>query len=114
MQHAAKRGESPQDAEIRKRLSDSEDLVRRYEKRYGKLLSQRPKHDFRELRPRLKGKSMDEVRAVLGKPSGVYTMGPNESWEYTDIAFDSSSGRTVRRMEIWFVKGVVDFLKASY
>jgi hypothetical protein len=88
--------------------------VGRYEKRYGKLLPSRPVHDFRKLRAQLKGKPMSEVTAVLGKPDQVYTSGATESWDYSNIAYDPVSGRTVRNLEIWFSKGVVDYMSAMF
>lgn len=113
-QSVRENGARPANAELQRDLSDSEDLVRRYEARYGKLLRERPTHDFRKLRAQLKGKPMSGVRALLGKPGAVYTMGSSESWEYTNIAYDPASGRTVRRLEVWFAKGVVDHLKAVF
>jgi hypothetical protein len=107
-------GAKPTDRELRQQLSQSQDLVRRYEARYGKLLPERPKHEFRKLRTELKGKSMSEVAALLGKPSEVYSTGPTESWDYINVAYDSASGRTVRILEVWFSKGVVDYVKAIF
>jgi hypothetical protein len=101
-------------ADLERQLADSRALVARYETRYGKLLPSRPVHDFRKLRVELKGKPMSAVTAVLGKPGRVYSTGSSESWDYSDIAFDSASGRTVRNLEIWFRKGVVDYMTASF
>ena len=100
--------------ELERQLADSRALVGRYEKRYGKLLATRPVHDFRKLRAQLKGKPMSDVIAVLGKPDKVYTSGTTESWDYYNAAYDSVSGRTVRDLEIWFSKGVVDYMTATF
>ena len=101
-------------AELERQLADSRTHVGRYEKRYGKLLPTRPVHDFRKLRAQLKGKNMNDVIAVLGKPGNVYTSGTDESWDYSNIAYDPVSGRTVRDLELWFSKGVVDRMNASF
>ena len=42
-------------AELDQQLADSQALVSRYEKRFGKLLPQRPALDFRTVRAQLKG-----------------------------------------------------------
>jgi hypothetical protein len=102
-------------AELEQQLADSRELVRRYEKRYGKLLPERPTHDFRKLREQLKGKPASTVVALLGKPAKVYSLGSSgESWDYMNVAYDPVSGRTVRVLEIWFDKGVVHDVTASY
>jgi hypothetical protein len=113
-QTAGNGASKPSYEDLSRQLASTQNLVRRYEARYGKLLPGKPGHDFRKLRAQLKGKPMSEVTAVLGKPSAVYTLGPSESWEYSDIAYDSASGRTVRRLEIFFSNGVVDYLKAVF
>ncbi|MEO6739519.1 MAG: hypothetical protein ABIP20_04655 [Chthoniobacteraceae bacterium] len=104
----------PSRENLQRQLSDSQSLVQRYEKRYGKLLREKPRHEFRALRAQLKGKPMSEVTALLGKPAEVYTSGSTESWDYANIAYDSASGRTVRRLEVWFAKGVVDYITAFF
>ena len=101
-------------AELERQLADSRALVGRYETRYGKLLPTRPAHDFRKLRAELKGKTMSDVRAMLGKPGNVFTSTTTEAWDYSNIAYDPVSGRTVRNLEIWFSKGVVDRLSATF
>ena len=106
--------EGPTRAELEQQLSESQQLVDRYEQRYGKLLRNRPTRDFRKLRQELKGKPAAAVVAVLGKPVKVYTLGSSESWEYANIARDPLSGRTVRTLTIWFESGVVDYMSASF
>jgi hypothetical protein len=101
-------------AELQRQLADSRALVGRYETRYGKLLPTRPVHDFRKLRAELKGKTMSDVRAVLGKPGNVFALATSEAWDYSNIAYDPASGRTVRHLEIWFSKGVVDRMAATF
>lgn len=101
-------------AELERQLADSRGLVGRYQKRYGKLLPSRPTHDFRKLRTELKGKPMSAVTAVLGKPAKVFSTGTSASWDYENAAYDSVSGRTVRNLEIWFLKGAVDRMNASF
>lgn len=113
-QTAAKRPPTDPAAKLRRELSESQALVRRYEERYGKLLPERPKHDFRKLRADLKGKPMKSVEALLGKPDKVYSIGTSESWDYTNVAYDPVSGRTVRGVEIWFRNGAVEYVKSSF
>ena len=79
-----------------------------------KAVTAGPKPDFRELRTRLKGVPLAQVFAVLGKPAHVFTVGSNESWEYSDAAYDPISKRTVRRLEIWFRDGHEDYMTASF
>ncbi len=71
----------------------------RYEKRYGRLLPDRPAHDFRKLREQLKGKPGTAVVALLGKPAKAYSLGSTESWDYPNAAYDPVSGRKVRNLE---------------
>ena len=99
---------------LEQQLAESRALVRRYENRYGKLPAGRPKHDFRKLRADLKGKPAGAVTAVLGKPVRVFSSGTRESWDYENVAYDPVSGRTVRNLEIWFSKGLVDYMNASF
>jgi len=107
-------GSKPSREKSQRQLSDSQALVQRYEKRCGKLLPEKPRREFRALRAQLKGKPMSEVAALPGKPGGVYTSGASGSWDCTNIAYDSASGRTVQRLEVWFAKGVVDYITASF
>jgi hypothetical protein len=104
----------PSRAELQKELAESRKLVSRYEQRYGSLLPKRPSHDFRKLRTQLKGKPMSAVTAMLGKPAKVFTSGSSESWDYANAAYDSVSGSTVRKLEIWFRNGVVEYMNASF
>ncbi len=113
-QTVTERTPSVSKAESQRQLSDSQALMRRYEARYGKLLPKRPKHNFRELRAQLKGKPMSAVTALLGKPAAVFSSDSTESWDYMNAAYDPVSGRTVRRLEIWFRSGVVDYLTSSF
>ncbi len=101
-------------AELQRQLDRSREIVERYEKRYGELLPARPAKDFRKLRAQLRGKSTSEVAAVLGKPASVFVSGTSESWEYLNAAYDPVSGRTVRTMEIWFRKGIVEYFNTSF
>ncbi len=101
-------------AELEQQLAESRELVRRYERRYGKLLPARPAHDFRKLRADLKGQPASAVVARLGKPGRVYSTGSSDSWDYANIAYDPVSGRTVRNLEIWFRNGMVEYMKASF
>jgi hypothetical protein len=101
-------------AKTERDLSRSRELVDRYQARYGKLLPAKPKHDFRNLRADLTGKRMRDVTARLGKPAKVFASGASESWDYLDVAYDSASGRTVRRLEVWFKNGTVAYMNASF
>ena len=101
-------------AELEQQLADEQALVNRYEKRFGKLLPQRPALDFRKVRAQLKGKPASAVVALLGKPLKVFTSGATESWDYTNVAYDPVSGRTVRHLAIWLRNGVVDYMNASF
>ncbi len=101
-------------AELEQQLADSRGLVSRYEKRYGRLLPARPAHDFRKLREQLKGKPGTAVVALLGKPAKVYSLGSTEAWDYPNAAYDPVSGRTVRKLEIWFRNGTVAYMNATF
>ncbi len=101
-------------AELERQLAESRELAARYEQRYGKLLASRPAHDLRKLRVQLKDKPMSAVVALLGKPASVYTSATTESWDYNNVAYDSASGRTVRNLAIWFRKGVVERMNATF
>lgn len=57
---------------------------------------------------------MSAVVSLLGKPAKVFATGSSESWEYSNAAYDPVSGRTVRRLEVCFRNGVVDYLISSF
>jgi hypothetical protein len=101
-------------ASLEQELAESRAQLSRYESRYGKLLPERPAHDFRKLRGQLNGKPGNAVTALLGMPDKVYSLGATESWDYANAAYDPVSGRTVRTLEVWFRSGVVEYLKALY
>jgi hypothetical protein len=73
-----------------------------------------PQRAFRELRTRLPGKNMPEVAALLGPPAHVFNMGDRESWDYTNAADDSVTGRTVSSLSNWFTRRVADDVQASF
>ena len=86
----------------------------------GRAASQRatpvkPKPDLRELRPRLLGRSMQGVLAMLGKPETVVTLGGGlESWDYINAAYDSITGRPVGVLTVWFQDRKVERITASF
>jgi hypothetical protein len=63
---------------------------------------------------RLHGSSMQQVVSLLGRPAQVYKTGDRESWDYQDVAYDSVTNRTVERLNLWFINGVVDDVQASF
>ena len=73
-----------------------------------------PKHDFRELRIRLKGATLAQVAAALGKPAHVYTIGSSESWEYDNAAYDPVTSVSIRRLVIWFRDGREEYMNATF
>jgi hypothetical protein len=85
-----------------------------YQKRFGPLPSTKPRHNLRDLQKTLPGKSLKEVRALLGKPSGVYLSGDRECWDYYGICYAPITGRTVGKVGIWFRKGLVDHLDSVF
>lgn len=74
----------------------------------------RPRHEFRDLRKRLPGKSMREVKALLGPPAYVFNSGNRESWDYENAVYDSVTGRVVTRLTVWFTRRVADDVRASF
>jgi hypothetical protein len=70
--------------------------------------------DFRELEIRLPGTPMSQVIALLGRPSQAFSAGDQETWDYHDVAYDPVTGRAVRRLHLWFKRGVVDDIQASF
>ncbi len=95
-------------------LQEAQELIRRYEQKYGQLDAAQGRRDFRELQRELRGKRMAEVTRMIGTPSRVENFGGSESWVYLDAAQDPATGRLVRRMTVWFKAGVVDETRASY
>ncbi|CAN5826116.1 hypothetical protein BH09VER1_BH09VER1_41890 [soil metagenome] len=79
-----------------------------------KPVSSVPMRPVRQLRADLVGKSMEQVVAILGKPSEVYTISGGESWNYENASRDSVTGRTVHFMEIVFQKRKVTSVDFSY
>jgi hypothetical protein len=95
-------------------LADARARLDRYERKYGKLEATKGGNEIRELQRELRGRTMSEVTARLGRPDKVENFGRNESWSYFNAAHDPVSKRQVRQMTVWFAKGVVDEIRASY
>ena len=74
----------------------------------------RRQSNYRELRKSLPGQSMSQVASRLGQPDSVASFTSSESWQYDDRAFDPISKRTVERLTVWFEKGVVEDVRASF
>ena len=75
--------------------------------------SKSSRFDSRERHP-AHGLPVRAVVALLGKPAKVFASGTSESWDYLNAAYDPVSGRTVRRMEVLFRNGVVEYFNTSF
>lgn len=95
-------------------LAEARELIQRYEQKYGKLDAEPIQRDFRKLQRELRGRTMHEVSQMLGKPARVEGFGQAEAWSYVNAANDPATGRVVRQMTVWFLKGVVDETRASF
>jgi hypothetical protein len=52
---------------------------------------------------------------MLGKPETVVTLGSGlESWDYTNAAYDSITGRPVGVLTVWFQDRKVERITASF
>lgn len=47
-----------------------------------------------ELKALLVGKTKEEVRGIMGKPSGTFEVGDSQTWRYEDASRDPASGKT--------------------
>jgi hypothetical protein len=101
-------------SELKLQLGNTRELLGRYEAHYGKLGVERRAQDYRKLRTQLTGKPASDVIKAIGKPDKVYSLEFSESWDYSNAAIDSITGRPVRNLEVWFKDGVVDNICANY
>jgi hypothetical protein len=85
-----------------------------FSSQYGNLPPVHKLKNFRALQDTLGNKSMTEVASMLGNPSQVENFGDSESWQYPNIAYDSTTQRLVRDMTVWFENGKVDDIRASF
>jgi hypothetical protein len=95
-------------------LRDYRRQLAEYRQRFGPLPYSRPRHNLRDLQKSLPGRSLKEVAAFLGKPSGVYLSGKRECWDYMGVCYAPLTGRTVEKLGIWFQNGKVERLDAVF
>lgn len=77
-------------------------------------IAMRPKVDVRKMRGTLVGKSMRDVVKAIGQPTTVYTIDEREFWIYEDIARDSITERSVRRVEVVFKQRIAQTVNFAF